>query len=470
MRRLKCVHTLLVIFSFALMAGCGSSSASGPGSGAQSASVFTMATDASLPSVVSCQLTVNTVTLFNGTTNVSVLSSPVIEDFARLNGLHDLLDLNAVPVGTYTSATLTLGSTATIGYLDTTVNPPAIHTITGNLSQTTVTVPLAKPFTLNAADLVGLRMEFDIAQSLPTDNAGQISGTVNPTFDMRLLNATDSNVSIDDFRGGYIGAGGTSSSFVIQGPLGRQWTVAVDDNSTSWDTGDQMGSFTQDSIVEVSGTLNPVTHSIDATEVSLVSTNKFLLGGLFTSIRPPTGNATAADLYIQYELPAPAGIEPGQITTLTLNGSEMYRIAWIPQFLTALLFNNYSLAAGQHVDVGGTLQTVSGVTTLIPHRVILTRQGQSGTWVPNSTKIQTGNQGSFQLTDKSTAGVLLPNPLTVISTVNTRYVGLSGLPGLSGSIAIPLRVVGYVLIDSSDPYTNTRDAVLVARYVEELAH
>ena len=467
MRIWKCVQTLLLLLPIVVIAGCGAGSPGSTGSQNQSGSIYTVATDAPLPSVVSCTLTINTVTLFNGTTNVSVLSSPVAEDFARLNGLHDLLDLNAVPVGTYTSATITLASAASIGYIDTTVNPPAIHSITGNLSQTTVTVPFNTPFTLNAADLVGLRMEFDIAQSLPTDNMGQITGTVNPTFDLRLLNAADSNVSIDDFRGGYIGAGGTPDTFVMQGPLGRQWTVTKDGN-TSMDTGDQIGSFTPNSIVQVSGQLNPVTKSIDATEISLVSKDKFLMGGLFTSIRPPSGAATAADLYIRSELPAPAGIEPGQITAFTLNGAEVYGIACVPQFLSILLFSNTSLAAGQHVAVGGVLQTVNGVTTLIPHRIILSRQGQSGAWVPNSTKMNSGNQGTFQLTDKSTAGVLLPNPLTILSTVNTRYIGLSGLSALSGSTAIPLRVVGYVLVDSSDPYTNTRDAVLVARYVEAL--
>ncbi len=91
------------------------------------------------------------------------------------------------------------------------------------------------------------------------------------------------------------------------------------------------------------------------------------------------------------------------VTTVTLSGSEVYRVGWIPQFLTALLFNNSSLSAGQHVEVGGVLQTVNGVTTLVPHRIVLARQGQAGTWVPGSTKISTGNNGSFQLADNSTA-------------------------------------------------------------------
>jgi hypothetical protein len=309
-------------------------------------------------------------------------------------------------------------------------------------------------------------MEFDIRQSLAVDGTGQITGAVNPTFDMRLLNASDANVTIDDFHGGYLGAAG-NNSFLMQGPLGRQWTVTAND-STDFDTGDLMGSFTTNSIVDVSGQLNPVTHSIDATEISLISTDKFVLGGLLTSVRPPSGAATAADLYVRFELPAVSGITPGDITTLPLNGSEAYKIANLPIPLTTLLFSNTSLAAGQHVGVGGVLNTVAGVTTLLPHRVVLERQGQAGTWVPASTIIATGNTGSFQLTDDSTAGVLLPTPLTVLTTSNTTFINLSGLPALSGTAAIPLRVVGLVLIDSNDPYTHGRGPVMVARFVEQI--
>jgi hypothetical protein len=469
MRTSKRVLALLMLLPFAAVLGCGSQSSqssSGLGGQPQSASVFTVATDASLPSVVSCQITVNTVTLFNGTTNVSVLSAPVLEDFAKLNGLHDLLDLSSVPTGTYTSATLTLGTTASIGYIDTTVNPPAIHTISGTLSPSMVTVPLAKPFTLNDADLVGLRMEFDIAASLATDGSGQITGAVNPIFHMKLLNADDADVSVDDFRGGYVGAAG-NNSFVMQGPRGRQWTVTTD-NTTDFDTGDHPASFTTDSVVDVSGQLDRVTKMIDASEISLLSDNKFLLGGLLTSVRPPTAAASEADLYIRSELPAISGINPGQITTLTLDGSEVYKIANLPIPLTALVFNNSALAAGQHVAVGGVLNTVGGITSLIPHRIVLARQGQAGSWVPASTLITAGNNGSFQLTDNSADGVLLPNPLTILTTGSTNFVNLSGLSALSGTATIKLRVVGLILIDSNDPYTHTSGPVMVARRVEQI--
>jgi hypothetical protein len=458
MRVSKCVQALLLLLPLGLLAGCSGSTAGsglGGGSGSQTASVFTMATDAPLPSVVSCQVQIDGVSL-NGSPNL--LSTPALIDFARWSGLHQLVDLNAVPVGTYTTATITLDATTppVIQYIDTTVNPPAIHTLPGtSLSKTTVTVPLAKSFTLNANDLVGFRMEFDIAASLAT-NSGQLTGVVNPTFDVALLNAADAKVSIDDFRAGFVGTV-NANTFTVQGPHGRQWTVTTN-NNTDFDTAEQPSSYTANSIVEISGQLDPVTKSIDASEVAELSTDKFVLGGLFTSIRPPApASATAADLYVRSELPDITGLAPGQITTLTLNGSENYKIANIKlPVITSLLFNNNSLTPGQHVAVGGVINTSNGTTTLIPHRVVLERQGQFGT-VTTPPTITNGNVGSFQLVDNSPAGILLPSPLTVLTFNATKFINLSGLSAVTGKI----RVVGFILFNNGAP-------VMVARSVEQL--
>jgi len=382
-------------------------------------------------------------------------------DFAQLSGLHQLLDLNAVPNGTYSSATVTLASPV-ISFIDTTQNPPAINTINGSLTNTMVTVNFATPFVLNGPDLVGLRMEFDLPKSLETTN-GQVNGTVDPVFNMQLLNATDSEVSIDDFAAGVVGVT-SDTSFVVQGPKGRQWTVQTNANTIWDDPSVPMNSFTTDTIVLISGQLDPVSKDIDASEIEVASNDKFYLAGLFTSIRPPSGPATAADLYVRAELPDINGISDGQITTLSLNGSEVYKIANINNPLTTLLFNNSALAAGQSVAVGGPIVTNNGVSTLTVHRVVLRRQGQEGSWNPGSTVIQSGNNGSFTFTDNWTAGVLLPNPLTVLTTNATNFINLSGLSGLSGTQAIPIRVVGFVLMD---PQTSA--PVMVARSVEELS-
>jgi hypothetical protein len=94
---------------------------------------------------------------------------------------------------------------------------------------------------------------------------------------------------------------------------------------------------------------------------------------------------------------------------------------------------------------------------------VLRRQGQQGTLVVGQTVVGNGNQGSFQLSDDWTDGILLPSPLPVLTTDATNFINLSGLSGLTGTTALPLRVVGFVLIN---PATST--PVMVARSVEQL--
>ena len=458
----KAMGVCLAFFAALTLSSCGGGSGMGTTSTQSQASIYTVGTDAPLPSVVSCEVTVSGITLFNGTTNVNVLSQPQIVDFAQLSGLHQLLDLAAVPIGTYTSATITIASPV-IGFIDTSVSPPVINTINGTLSQSSVTVNFANPVMVSDADLFGLRMEFDLRQSLQTDGNGQVTGTVNPVFEVALLNSTESQVSIDDFHGGVVGVTG-ANTFTMQGPHGRQWTVTTSDSTMLDDPNTPVSSFTTNTIVEVSGVLDSVTHSIDASEVEVVSNDDFFMGGLFTSIRPPTGPATQADLYVRELLPAVNGVSDGRIETLNLNGSEKYMIEHINLPLTTLLFNNSELAAGQRVGIGGDLSTTNGTTTLTVHRVVLRRQGQAGAWVPGSTIVQNNNAGTFQLHDQWTAGVLLPQPLTVMTTNDTDFTNLSGLAALQGAQPISIRVVGLILINQA-----TGQPVMVARSVEKLA-
>ena len=458
----KGMGVFVSLFAALLLSSCGGGSSSPSTSNGQ-ASVFTVGTDAPLPSIVSCQLMVTGITIFNGTTNVSVLSTPQIVDFAQFNGLHQLLDLNAVPNGTYTSATVTIASPV-IGYINVNPpNPPTASTINGTLSVSSVTVNFPQPFVLDASDLVGLRMEFDLRQSLQVDGNGQVTGVVNPVFEMNLLNATDAGVSIDDFHAGVIGVTG-SNTFTVQGPHGRQWQVTTNDSTVFDDPDIPMSSFTANTIVSLTGTLDPVSHAIDASEVEVISNDKFFLGGLLTYVNPASPQpATQADIYVREELPAISGISDGQIETLSLNGSERYRIGNINLPLTTLLFSNTLLAPGQRVDIGGPLTTSNGTETLTVHRVILRRQGQSGSWVSGSTIVQSGNAGSFQLTDDWTAGILLPAPLTVLTTNDTNFINLTGLGALSGPGPIQIRVVGFILINQANG-----QPVMVARSVEQL--
>lgn len=384
MRNSKAMGVFLSIFAILSLSSCGGGSNSlvDPTPQAQSANVFSVVTDAPLPSVVSCEITITGVTLYNGTNNVPVMTqTPQVIDFARLSGLHQLMDLNTVPTGTYYSATVTLANPPVIGYLDTSVTPPTMSSLNGSLTQSTVTVQFAQPFVLDENDMVGLRMEFDLRKSVQVDGSGNFTGQVNPTFYMKLLAAGDSNVSIDDFHAGFVGTG-DNGAFTVQGPHGRQWTVQPSNNTVWDDPAVPVASFNNNTILSISGQLDPVTKDIDASEIEVVSMDGFVLGGLLTYVNPPSpAPATTADLYVRFELPDVVGLEPGDIESLTLDGSEQYRIANIKNPITTLLFNNTLLAAGQRVDIGGKIMTTNGVDTLTPHRVVLRRQGQAGDWV-----------------------------------------------------------------------------------------
>ncbi len=131
-------------------------------------------TDAPKNSVVSFAVqleSINAVTTSG--TSVPLLSGTPTIDFARLNGLQTLLDMNDVPAGTYNSVVVTLG-TGTIGYLNTNAgNPPTAQTMSAAFTpSSTVTIDLASPLTKgNGGPPVGLRIDFDLEKSILTDTS-----------------------------------------------------------------------------------------------------------------------------------------------------------------------------------------------------------------------------------------------------------------------------------------------------------
>jgi hypothetical protein len=79
----------------------------------------------------------------------------------------------------------------------------------------------------------------------------------------------------------------------------------------------------------VSGSLERVSLTLKATKVLIVSKDRFVLSGIITDVRPATGDATAVDLLVKAELPDIAGVEVGQITTISLadlSGTQPIRL------------------------------------------------------------------------------------------------------------------------------------------------
>ncbi|MFZ3246522.1 MAG: hypothetical protein WA185_15730, partial [Candidatus Acidiferrales bacterium] len=269
MRIRKSISVIFAGLMLIVISGCAGNTANSNVQ-PQMGNVFTLGTDAQpmFPSVISFDVTITGITVNNSGGSLPVLLNSVDIDFAKLSGLHDLVDLEPVQPGSYDSVTIT-GNTPVIGYLDTTQTPPALNTINGTPGTFSVTVPLASTLVVTPNDLVGLLIDLDLAQTIETQN-GQVTGTINPTFNVRALISGQSDAEIDCFRGGVTNIDTTSTTFAMEGPHGRTWTVATN-AQTNWDDNSSFGALTTNSIVEVSGQLDPVTHNIDADEVGILS-------------------------------------------------------------------------------------------------------------------------------------------------------------------------------------------------------
>jgi Domain of unknown function (DUF4382) len=440
---------LFVSALFAFAFGCGGG-ASNPGVQAQSGSIFVTGTDAPLPSVVSFQVDITGMMVTDANNNSqSVLNGSQTVDFARLNGLRTLLDINSIPTGTYTSVTVTLANPQ-ISFLNV-VNPqtrPTVSTLNGTttppatLTTSSVKIALANPLIVNQGDIVGLAFEFNLRKSIAVDVNGQITGAVTPMLALKAITPGDADAYIDEFVGGVVSVNAGDNSFVVQGPRGHQFTVNVN-GQTEWEDG--AGSILADS-------------------VEIESQDRFFAGGLITFVDPPTNTAQDFDLFVRNVLPSGTGFTSGQISTINLTGNEKYFVYWMhnrfanPRF-SNIFFNSALLVPGQHVSIAGPFS--NGQVTV--NRVVLRHEGHTGTWVVGSTN---PGASTFQFNSNGLAGVLFNGPVTVYVTPFTRFGGgLTGLGDLTGNSAIPLRVVGIVLKDpiSSQP-------VFVARGVEELSN
>ena len=422
-------------------------------------SSFVVATDAPVTSVTSFAVQVMSITASDGNgKSVSLLSGSPTVDFARFNGLQTLLDMNDVPVGSYSNVTITLGA-AMIGYLDTTSPEPAIKTETATLSTPTINITLPKPLVVvQPGAPVGLRLDFDLRKSIGVDTNGQITGNVTPTFNVNAVGNNDKGAYIDEFDAAVVSVSAGSQSFVIQGPHGRQFTVNVN-GQTEWDGNASLSDLTSSSIVQISGPLDGADATIDADEVAILSQDGFYAAGQITYVNPAAVPATSFDLYVRGLLPTTTGITLGQLTTIDLGGSEQFSIYWMHGPLAQFLFNPGALLPGQHVSVGGPASAAANAQAVTVKRVVLRNWGFNGTVVPGSVNASTD---SFQMKINGFAGVLIPQTVTVYLTNQTEFRdGLTALSDVAASTNI--RVVGLLLKDPA-----SRQPVLVGHYVDEL--
>jgi Domain of unknown function (DUF5666)/Domain of unknown function (DUF4382) len=429
------------------LAGCGGGGASSNSSSNAQGAVFVTGEDAPVSSVVAFNITIDKITLNNGSSTVTALSTPVSVDFGQLVGLRSLLGFNPIAPGTYTSATITFeGSNPapTVDYVDLTTTPPSIGTATGVLSTTTVTVafPAGQPLTVGSNGLAGLHLDFDLRTSLATDgsgnlviNNGQIA--ITPNVDVMAVSASDEEGQISYFTGNVVSVNTSGNSFTMQGPYGFQEVIDVNSN-TQYNGSNSLSSLTANAIVSIEGTIQE-DGSILATSVEVITTDKAFISGRILAVNP----GPVVTMFVGEELGTSATIPVDSVYTVNFSQVSQYDICFIDNWFTGELFGANSLVVGQRIFVGGTYMS----NTFTPDMVSLRRQGVWGSLVANSVNITNGNQGNFQMQNDALMSYSAGGPFTIYTVNQTVFVNVNGLSGLQSAGATNLEARGLVFYD-----------------------
>lgn len=440
-----------LLLAVAAMVGCGGTSNSSQNNNQNSSGpVYVTGEDAPSSSVVGFNVTIDKITLNNSNTTATVLSTPEAVDFARLVGLRTLLGFNTVQPGTYTSVTFTFENTnpaPVISYVDLSTNPPSVQTMTGSFSQNVVTVPFptGAPLVVSSNGLAGLRIDFDVEDSLAT-TGGQINGTINPVMNVWAVSASQEVGQITDFTGN-VTAVNAPNSFQMQGPYGLPRTIDVNGN-TQYNGSYSINSLTTNAIVSVIGTMQ-ADGSILAQYVELITTDQAFVSGRILAVNPTSGPVTSVTMWIGEELGTSGVLPVDTVQTINLSGVTQYDVCFFDNWLTGQVFNNTELVVGQRIFIGGTVN--SG--TFTPDMVSLRRQGVVGTLVANSVNITGGsgsNLGNFEMQNDALMSYSAGGPFTVYTGNLTVFENIDGLSGLAAAGTPNLIARGLVFKDQSN--------------------
>jgi hypothetical protein len=341
-------------------------------------------------------------------------------------------------------------------------NPPTVNTINGQFNptsnsatQTTLTVNFPSPMIVSSNGLAGLRMEFDIRQSLAVDGNGQVTGVVNPTIYASAVHASDPDGQVSDLIGGLVSVNASGNSFVLQGPYGHQLTVDVN-SSTQFNSGWNINDLATPAIVGVQGYFQ-ADGSLMASNVEVVTTSQSFLSGRVLAVNPTSGPVQQITLWVG-ETSADQVSQVDTIQTVNVSAVTEYDMCFFDNLFTNALFNSSSVIVGQRIFIGGSYSS----SVFTPQMISLRFQGVYGTLTPNSVTVLNGDLGSFQLQNNALIGYSLGgSPLNVATGNGTVFINTTGLSGLQSSGSTPL-VAGGLLFVSPITSTPVMAAAVVA--------
>lgn len=400
-----CIAVVLAI----ALAGCGSSSSSPttnptPTPAAKTAVQVNMG-DAPADWMLAFSMNISSMSLTGSNGTTSVFSSPTTMEMMHLMGTMQPLAMVNAPQGTYTGASITIGS-ATVMYMDPATKSPAQKTITGPMA---ATVTFSTPVTVGSTPMA-MGFDLDLSHSVTVDSSGNMN--MNPVFNV-TSGMQGSGNPMDFADGGIQHMMGTissvsGSSFVMSSMQAAQTFTFQTNSSTVFD-GTSMSGMGNGMLLLVDASLQS-DGSLMATRVhSMTGSGGVMGGGVITAV---TGSpATALTMAMQN------GVGVGMMSSafasgvsINMNGSTNYHIDDDNIDMSSIsftpVFDASHIYAGQNVmpvsesgmmsgGMGGGMMGGNPMAgTITASEVDLEPQGISGTV---STAITSGSSASLTL-------------------------------------------------------------------------
>lgn len=448
-------NAILFIAAIAMaltLAACGGGTSSSPtnpiSSPTGSTTVLVGMGDSPADWITTFGMTVNSITLTNSNgSSVSMLSAPTQMEMIRLMGTVQPVSIMKVPQGTYTSASISVGSIQ-MGYMD-----PGTH----QYVQKTMAGPFSGTVSLSPAMIVGstpvsLNFDMNMGSSVSISN-GNV--TITPTFAGMTNSLGTGQNPWQGYMQHMVGSvsSASGSQFTMNMMMGLQSVTFSTNGSTQFAGMSGMGMMSNGTIVSVDG-VPQADGSLLAQHVEYMSNNGGMMGGgVVTGITgaPPTQLSIVANNGIGGGMMMSAisgniivNVSSSTPYTADSDGIDLSNLPFTPTF------DNSSIAKGQKIDVvsGGGMMMGGGMMggsfgTINASQVELEQQGLSGT-ISNYTA--NGSQASFTFTLPSDSAFTTLTGVSTITVYKQNGTQIHNLSAIANGNQVQVR--GLLFYDS----------------------
>ncbi|MFP5235385.1 MAG: DUF5666 domain-containing protein [Acidobacteriota bacterium] len=468
LRAASCAASAVLLSIAAFMAGCsggGSSMTTTPNptptpTPASSTQVQVNMGDSPADWMLAFSMNITSMSLTSSSGSTAVVSTSTPMEMMHLMGTMQPLAMISAPQGTYTGASITVGS-ATVMYMDPSTHQPMQKTLSGPM---TASITFASPMNL-ASTPMAMGFDLDLAKSVTQDSNGNL--VMNPVFHVTTgMQGSGNPMDFEDggvqqMMGMVTAASGTS--FTMSSMVASQsFTFAM--NSSTKFSGTSMSGMASGMLVLVDAAMQSDGSLMATNVINTMGSGGLMGGGVITSItgNPPTAitmtmqNGVGSGMMSSY-FASGVTINLASTTTYSMDTDQvdMSGLPFTPVFDAAHIYAGQSvmpvsssgMMSGGSGGMGGMGGggMMGGAGTMNATQLYLAPQGVTGTV---ATSVTGGGAATLTLTlpsDSAFTTLTGATTVTVYQQSKTIVTGNASIP--SGS---SIHAFGLLFFDGGE--------------------